>query len=141
GLTTGDYQLRGPGLPNVTITVMDVRAELSNVAFTHDQVGELTRHAPAITEISVRDGLIVKLREPSQRTRVHVFATRFSSSLLELPWIGPRAVGRRVDRPRIAYYVSGRELGDEYRYILERKHQKRYPRLLLDKPGLLLNPW
>lgn len=141
GLPTGDYQLRAPGLPNVTITVMDVRAELRGVAFTYDQVGELTRHAPAITEISVREALVVKLREPTQRTRVHVFATRFSSSLLELPWIGPRGVSRRVDRPRIAYYVSGRELGDEYRYILERKHQKRYPRLLLDKPGLLLNPW
>ncbi|MBL9017129.1 MAG: hypothetical protein JNL83_23280, partial [Myxococcales bacterium] len=141
GLPPGDFQLRGPGLPNVTINVMDVRTELRNVAFTHDEVGELTRHAPAIASISAGDRLVVKLREPGPRTRVHVFATHFSSALLELPWIGPRAVGRRLDRARIAQYVSARELGDEYRYILERKTQKRYPRLLLDKPGLLLNPW
>lgn len=141
GLPAGDYQLRGPGLPNVTITAMEVRAELKGVAFTHDEVGELTRHAPAIADLSVSDRLVVTLREAGPRTRVHVLGTRFQSALLELPWIGPRAVGRRLDRARIAQYVSGRELGDEYRYILERKTQKRYPRLLLDKPGLLLNPW
>lgn len=141
GLPTGDYVLRGPGLPSVTITVLDVRAEIRNVAFTADEVGELTRSAPSIAELTVAGALKIQLREPGARTRVHVIATRFSSALLELPWIGPRAVGRRVDRPRIAQYVSGRELGDEYRYILDRRSAKRYPNLLLDRPGLLLNPW
>ena len=46
-------------------------------------------------------------------------------------------MGRRLDRPRIAQYVSGRELGDEYRYILDRRSAKRYPNLLLDKPESL----
>jgi hypothetical protein len=41
----------------------------------------------------------------------------------------------------MALYVSGRDLGDEYRYILERRSAKRFPSLLLDKPSLLLNPW
>ncbi|CAN5849621.1 hypothetical protein BH11MYX3_BH11MYX3_07920 [soil metagenome] len=141
GLPAGDYLLRAPGLPSVSVTVLDVRTELRNVAFTSDEVGELTRWAPPITELSTSQGLRIQLREPGQRTRVHVIATRFASSLLELPWIGPRAVGRRLDRPRIAQYVSGRELGDEYRYILDRRSAKRYPNLLLDKPGLLLNPW
>ncbi|HEX7840349.1 MAG TPA: hypothetical protein VF469_22880, partial [Kofleriaceae bacterium] len=40
-----------------------------------------------------------------------------------------------------ARYVSGRELGDEVRYVLERRSQPRFPGLLLDKPSLLLNPW
>ncbi|MEO7095824.1 MAG: hypothetical protein ABI175_21370, partial [Polyangiales bacterium] len=95
----------------------------------------------SITEISVENGLRIVLQAPGERTRVHVIATRFASALLELPWIGPRAVGRRLDRARIAHYVSGRELGDEYRYILDRRNAKRYPNLLLDKPSLLLNPW
>ena len=142
GLPAGDYVLRAPGLPSVTVSVLDVRAEIRNIAFTTDEVGELTRSAPAITEISVAEGLLrLALQNPGERTRVHVIATRFASALLELPWIGPRAVGRRVDRPRIAQYVSGRELGDEYRYILDRRNAKRYPTLLLDKPSLLLNPW
>ena len=141
GLPVGEYVLRAPGLPSVAISVLDVRAELRNIAFTTDEVGELTRSAPAISEISVADGLRISLQDPGERTRVHVIATRFASALLELPWIGPRPVGRRVDRPRIAQYVSGRELGDEYRYILDRRGAKRYPNLLLDKPSLLLNPW
>ena len=141
GLPAGDYLLRGPGLPSVSITVMDVHAELRNVAFTSDEVGELTRWAPTITEITAGETLRIQLREPGQRTRVHVIATRFASSLLEPPWIGPRAVGRRLDRPRIAQYVSGRELGDEYRYILDRRSAKRYPSVIADRPSLLLNPW
>src|SRR6185503_17295811 len=47
----------------------------------------------------------------------------------------------RDDRARATVYVSGRELGDEYRYILERRGAKRFPSVQLDKPGLLLNPW
>ena len=141
GLPAGDYLLRSSGLPSVALTVLDVRAEIKNVAFTTDEVGELTRSAPAITELTVAGALRVKLRDPGDRTRVHVIATRFSSALLELPWIGPRAVGRRIDRPRAAQYISGRELGDEYRYILDRRSAKRYPNLLLDRPSLLLNPW
>lgn len=141
GLPAGDYVLRAPGVPSVGITVLDVRAELRNVAFTTDEVGELTRSAPAIGEIAVTDALRITLRDPGDRTRVHVIATRFASALLELPWIGPRGVGRRLDRARAAQYVSGRELGDEYRYVLDRRNAKRYPNLLLDKPSLLLNPW
>ncbi len=141
GLPAGDYALRAPGLPSVAIAVLDVRAEIRNVAFTTDEVGELTRTAPPITEISTDNGLRIVVQNPGDRTRVHVIGTRFASALLELPWIGPRAVGRRIDRPRIAQYVSGRELGDEYRYILDRRNAKRTPGLLLDKPSLLLNPW
>ena len=141
GLRAGEYQLRGPGIAQVTITVLDVRAEIRNVAFSAHEVGELSRAAPPVLEITVTDALRIKLRDPGARTRVHVIATKFLSSLLALPWIGPRAVGRRTDRPRGAIYVSGRELGDEYRYILDRRSAKRYPGLLLDRPQLLLNPW
>ncbi|HEU4727469.1 MAG TPA: hypothetical protein VFT22_06265, partial [Kofleriaceae bacterium] len=47
----------------------------------------------------------------------------------------------RADRMPVARYVSGRELGDEYRYILERRSAPRFPGLQLDRPSLLLNPW
>ncbi|MBA3455955.1 MAG: hypothetical protein H0T42_22850 [Deltaproteobacteria bacterium] len=141
GLRAGDYQLRAPGVVQVSITVLDVRVEHRNVAFSAHEVGELSRAAPSIVELTVTDGLRIKLRDPGARTRVHVLATKFISSLLALPHIGPRAVGRRTDRPRGAIYVSGRELGDEYRYILDRRSAKRYPGLLLDRPTLLLNPW
>ncbi|MEM7392519.1 MAG: hypothetical protein AAF492_09225, partial [Verrucomicrobiota bacterium] len=35
----------------------------------------------------------------------------------------------------------GRKIGDEYRYILDRKYAKKYPGNMLKRPGLLLNPW
>ncbi len=141
GLRAGDYVLRAPGIAQVTINVLDVRAEIRNIAFSAHEVGELSRAAPSIVELTATDALRIRLREPTERTRVHVIATKFVPSLLALPWIGPRGVGRRTDRARGALYVSGRELGDEYRYILDRRSAKRYPGLLLDRPGLLLNPW
>ncbi|MDB4962106.1 MAG: hypothetical protein JWP01_2105 [Myxococcales bacterium] len=141
GLRAGEYQLRAPGIGQVSIVVLDVRAEIRSIAFTPGEVGELSRSAPAIAEITTRDDLRIRLVTPGERTRVHVIATTFAPSLLELPWIGPRGVGRRSDRARGATYVSGRELGDEYRYILDRRSAKRYPGLLLERPSLLLNPW
>ncbi|MEI6537034.1 MAG: hypothetical protein WCN98_16955, partial [Verrucomicrobiaceae bacterium] len=38
-------------------------------------------------------------------------------------------------------YVSGRMLGEEYRYVLERRGAKKLPGNMLPRPGLLLNPW
>src|SRR5690606_3471870 len=48
-------------------------------------------------------------------------------------------VVRREWAPNV--YLSGRQIGDEYRYILDRRYATRYPGNLLDRPGLLLNPW
>jgi hypothetical protein len=38
-------------------------------------------------------------------------------------------------------YLTGRNIGDEYRYVLERRAQKKYPGNMLERPSLLLNPW
>mgnify|MGYP007006562012 CR=1 FL=1 len=38
-------------------------------------------------------------------------------------------------------YSGGREIGDEYRYILDRRYATKYPGNRLARPGLLLNPW
>src|SRR5207244_2774486 len=35
----------------------------------------------------------------------------------------------------------GRSIGDEFRYVLDRRNQKKYPGNMLDRPQLLLNPW
>ncbi|HEY0254764.1 MAG TPA: hypothetical protein VGC41_24730, partial [Kofleriaceae bacterium] len=83
----------------------------------------------------------VSLAEVTQHTRVHVIATRFVPAQLEriVDLHAPRRF--HADSLRGVTYVIGRELGDEYRYILDRRTQRRYPSLLLDKPSLLLNPW
>src|SRR6185437_5099902 len=38
-------------------------------------------------------------------------------------------------------FAAGRAIGDEYRYILERRYAKLFPGNMLPRPGLLLNPW
>ncbi|HUV39530.1 MAG TPA: hypothetical protein VMY39_07935, partial [Planctomycetota bacterium] len=38
-------------------------------------------------------------------------------------------------------YKAGRTIGDEYRYILDRKYAAKFPGNMLKRPELLLNPW
>jgi hypothetical protein len=141
GLAAGDYDLRAPGL-SVAIAVAVAGVAIGGGTVTTAEVLDCPRGVPAIAALDAAGDLRIALREATPRTRVHVVATRFAGALVdELP-LGPRrAPSRRLDRARAALFVSGRELGDEYRYILERRSAKRYPGLLLDKPSLLLNPW
>jgi hypothetical protein len=142
GLAPGEYHVRGPGL-GLSISVVDALAEIGAAVVTQLEVVDRSRQPPDLAALALDDsGLRAQLRGTSVGTRVHVLATTFHPSLIETPSIGsllrPR---RRSDQPRGTIYVSGRELGDEYRYILERRTAKRFPGLLLDRPSLLLNPW
>src|SRR4029077_14115630 len=38
-------------------------------------------------------------------------------------------------------YLTGRNIGDEYRYVLDRKYQRKFPGNMAERPALLLNPW
>lgn len=77
-------------------------------------------------------------------TRVHVIATRF------LPGNDPFLALGRSQRPGLitgqsrylpSLYISGRNLGDELRYILERRYAQKFPGNMLVRPEILLNPW
>lgn len=88
--------------------------------------------------------ITVELANVTPQTRVHVFADRFvpdysAFELLanvrapELSWgVWPRPTSQ---------YVTGRNIGDEYRYIIERKFGHKFPGNMLERPSLLLNPW
>ncbi|HVH99677.1 MAG TPA: hypothetical protein VM869_13240, partial [Enhygromyxa sp.] len=90
-------------------------------------------------------GLQISIGGLSKSTRVHVFASRFvpdrdaraalDHARLRSPELLP-AVG-----PARSHYLSGRDIGDEYRYILDRKRAEVFPGNMLERPGLLLNPW
>jgi hypothetical protein len=143
GLTPGEYVLRAPGAVQLAIRVANAGAEISGHVVSGNEVVDITRVPPAIAELGVAgDMLRVQLAGASARTRVHAIATRFVPSPVSAFGSGAaRPLAYRIDRAQAAIYVSGRELGDEYRYVLERRAAKRYPGLLLDKPSLLLNPW
>ncbi|MBI3725966.1 hypothetical protein HY251_18720, partial [bacterium] len=98
-----------------------------------------------ITAVSVGEKDVqVRLANASKATRVHVSGTRFvpaHSIFFDLGSIGllePRCL---MTARALSNYVSGRDLGDEYRYVLERKFAKKPPGNMLTRPGLLLNPW
>jgi len=86
----------------------------------------------------------VTLQNASPSARLHVLATRFvpvfhpleDLALGGLPDPSLTAVSGAASR-----YVAGEILGDEYRYILDRRSAKKFPGNMLERPSLLLNPW
>ena len=102
--------------------------------------------APALLRIAAAgrgaDGaLAVRLANATPETRVHVFASRmFASGRLDWsPDRRPVVVGTWGGRS--SDYVSGRDLGERLRYILDRREQPRRIGNMLFKPSLLLAPW
>lgn len=93
---------------------------------------------------TAKDAIKVSLENAGAATRVHVFGTRFlpgHSAFHELGREGIEDPSAMAIGPSPSAYVSGRDIGDEYRYILERKRAARWPGNMLTRPGLLLNPW
>ncbi len=86
----------------------------------------------------------LQVHHADKRTRVHVIATRFwpefdvYADLFQSYAVGTRSM--KLARV-VSQYATGRDIGDEYRYILDRKYAKKYPGNMLRRPGLLLNPW
>jgi hypothetical protein len=90
------------------------------------------------------DKVTVKLQNASEFTRVHVLATRYVPEYDAFGHLS-RVRGaepylfRQALTPSV--YLTGRNIGDEYRYIIDRKYATKYPGNMLERPSLLLNPW
>jgi hypothetical protein len=77
-------------------------------------------------------------------TRVHVAATRYvdnQTSLAALMAFSRMGGASEIPARLPNLYAAGRDIGDEYRYILERRYAQKFPGNMLARPGLLLNPW
>ena len=89
-------------------------------------------------------GVTVKLRNATKFTRVHVFATRFVpeydvfSKLSRVRGSEPYLFRQT---PAESVYLTGRNIGDEYRYIIDRRYATKFPGNTLERPSQLLNPW
>ncbi|MEO6774627.1 MAG: hypothetical protein ABI467_16725 [Kofleriaceae bacterium] len=140
-LAPGDYQLRGPGLLPTRLRVVAPTAIAMRQAVTPTEIVELTRPAPAIVSVTTDHDLVIELAGTTPDTRVHVIATRFLAARTSPFDATDLPLRARPDRARGVDYVSGRELGDEYRYVLDRRTARRYPGVMGDKPSLLLAPW
>jgi hypothetical protein len=93
---------------------------------------------------AANDAIKIRLGNPSKFSRVHIFATEFQPVFEPYPLLS-----RPIDPEPYAMfyydaptaYVAGRNIGDEYRYILDRRYMQKFPGNMLDRPSLLLNPW
>jgi len=91
-----------------------------------------------------KDEIRITLENAGPETRVHVFGTRFlpgHSAFHEFGRAGLPTPWATLLPTTSSAYVSGRDIGDEYRYILERRRATSLPGNMLTRPGLLLNPW
>ena len=134
GLEAGLYRLSCTGSADVTIVVAaDAGPRL-----------EMSPPTPLLRDARVEDdALVIRTSGTGPQTRVHVIGVRYRAArVLPTSLRRPPRVPRAArPAPRISQYVSGRDIGDEYRYVIERRSAPRRPGTLLDKPGLLLNPW
>jgi hypothetical protein len=145
-LAAGDYSLYLKE-PARNITVSITRGKRSaGWAVGRERMLEIDRSAPLhVTRVGTSGGeLTVQLVNAGKDARVHVVATRYLPAFD--PFAGLEAPRRHglatlaIDHAESTYH-SGREIGEEYRYILDRRFVKKYPGNMLARPGLLLNPW
>lgn len=148
GLAPGEYQLRAPLMELWQLTVLPAQVvRIDEHAATATESYRLLP-APAVIERieapseATGDALVIAVKGANESTRLHVIATRFTPApALGRLESGRRRGGRTRDARQGTHYQSGRDLGDEYRYVLERKQAARRPGMMADKPSLLLNPW
>ncbi len=90
------------------------------------------------------DQLTIALGNVSPTARVHIFATEFEpafDAFDQLARVRDAEPVWSTRVPAISLYVEGRLIGDEFRYILDRKYAQKFPGNMLPRPELLLNPW
>ncbi|MCE2694245.1 MAG: hypothetical protein LW645_08265 [Verrucomicrobiaceae bacterium] len=143
-LKVGDYILHlGDQLISIKVTA---GTQIGGWALGKHRQLELKGNSPLhITETTTdKDFITIKLAHSSPFARVHVAASRFDPGSGLFGGLGGfarfgAASGTPARDPNL--FSAGREIGDEYRYILERRYSKLFPGNMLTRPGLLLNPW
>ena len=93
-----------------------------------------------VTDEAIR----VRLDNVSPLARVHVLATRFDPAFSAYDLLSNIVSPEphwRIEPAAESQYVAGRNIGDEYRYIIDRRFAHKYPGNMLERPSLLLNPW
>ncbi len=98
-----------------------------------------------IADISVGDDkVMIKLTNSTKYAHVHLFGTRYVPEYAAYAHLSRvRTAEPYVFQQTAAgsVYLTGRNIGDEYRYIIDRKYATKFPGNMLERPSLLLNPW
>lgn len=145
-LPPGDYSLAvKPHGPQVRISVTAGKTGQGYVLGDYRKLELVNAKPLQIESVNVADETIqVKLANTTKFARVHVFATRFRPAYPafdELSRILPPEPYRLRTPTVESLYVAGRNIGDEYRYIIDRRFKTKFAGNMLQRPELLLNPW
>ncbi|MFO0912824.1 MAG: hypothetical protein U0795_07695 [Pirellulales bacterium] len=146
GLPPGDYRLTVRSTGHETLVRIAAGKVDENWIVGARRYLELDEERPLqIQQLRIDgDQLSVDLFGATPQTRVIVVATRYEPGFAHFPQLAsPPAPGLTgVTFPQLpSSMTTGRDIGDEYRYILQRQLAKRWPGNMLPRPELLLNPW
>jgi hypothetical protein len=145
-LPRGDYSLFiKPANRTITIRMTEGRREGQYILSDFRHLKSMNPKPIQITTVETQAETVkIQLANVSQDAKVHLAATRFMPaqslydhlSVLRPPEPGSRSVPRMTSA-----YISGRNIGDEYQYILNRKQAGKFAGNMLERPGLLISPW
>jgi len=156
-LPAGDYRLtfRTEDVPTVSISVVKtgkgvgdggVVAGCSRAVTDTGDPGSLRIVSAGVS----KEGMLrIRIGNASGDARVHVFAARTRRDVRE-PASAFDVLAGTLDGGAVriwkwsdprSSYVSGRDLGDRLRYILDRRQEGARTGNMLQRPSLLLNPW
>ena len=146
GLPAGDYELflkEAGQVIEICVTAGDVRE--GYVLGKLRQLEQRNSKPLQLAAIDIADDTVkIQLRNATKFARVHVLATRFQPEFPAyevLAAVADAGPYRRITPKTLSSYIEGRDIGDEYRYLLERKYARKFPGNMLNRPSLLLNPW
>ena len=146
GLAAGDYDLflkRGGDRIRVRVVAGNATAGYALGTIRHLQLPQLK--PVQIAEVKPEgESLRIRLKDASPFTRVHVFATRYLpafDAFGSMAKVRDRELDGVLPGTADSVYLTGRNIGDEYRYVLDRRSMKKFPGNMLERPQMLLNPW
>ncbi len=146
GLPAGDYNLlfKQPS-SSIAVRVTEGKKQHGYIMSSYRQLEQKNTKPIHIQSITPdKKGVTIKIGNTDAFTRVHVLATRYMPAYNVSDQMGvvqfPAPFQVTTPKPE-SQYVTGRDMGDEFRYILERKNSRTFPGNMLERPMLLLNPW
>lgn len=147
GLPPGDYELLlRSSARRIRLKVTDAKSVTEGYLLGTNRHLEQRGNVPLqIVDVNRTDEEVkIRFIGANEYSRVHVIASRYYPRFPA--WERLRSVvdaepfALRTSDPK-ALYVEGRDIGDEYRYIIDRRYARKFPGNLLARPELLLNPW
>jgi hypothetical protein len=146
GLPPGDYELFLKRTRQ-TITLRITAGKRANgFVLSKNRILEDNRLNPIqIQAVAIENGKAkILVGNAGKLTRLHVYATRYISNWDTFSALdaggAPSPYSMSLTRKR-SLYVKERAIGEEYRYVLDRRYAVKYPGNMLKRPSLILNPW